>query len=73
MRIYILKDKDGDWLKCSGCNWEVAHLYVLASSRDEAVSLYKRGDAGLCGDCFVELLYEIAPILIDGGGETIDI
>lgn len=46
-------------VKCNGCNWEVSRLFVRAESRDEAEELLVSGDAGLCGECFSELLVEI--------------
>jgi hypothetical protein len=40
---------------------------------EEAVHLYKRGDAGLCGDCFSIMLSEMESLRIDGRGETIEV
>jgi hypothetical protein len=74
MKVYVVSPEDmdrtkagwyGDTVKCGGCNWAVSRLYVLATSKKEAVRLFKRGEAGLCGDCFCDMLaeggYEIVP------------
>jgi len=45
--------------KCGGCNWRVQNLYLVASSKEEAMELYKAyGERGLCADCLVEMLIE---------------
>jgi hypothetical protein len=48
----------GDLVKCNGCNWRVSVLYVRANTREEAIKLLVSGDAGLCGDCYADLLVE---------------
>ena len=45
-------------LKCGCCNWRVNRLWVLASSRDEAIKLVRDGEGGLCAECMLELLEE---------------
>lgn len=67
MKVFIVTPKDldeDDWnyvnedeVKCSHCLWKVTRLFVLANSKEEAVMLVKRGDAGLCGECFSEMLW----------------
>ena len=47
-------------VKCGGCNWRVSQLFVLAKNEEEAIELIKKGEAGLCGDCFGELLADLA-------------
>jgi len=42
--------------KCGGCNWPASHQYVLATTLKEAKALYRRGEAGLCGDCMSQML-----------------
>jgi len=41
--------------KCLCCLWD-GPLYVLADSLEEAKALLEHGDAGLCGECFADLL-----------------
>jgi hypothetical protein len=73
-RVFRLRDGNGDDLKCYGCGWRVTNLYVLAASKSEAISLYMSADAGLCGDCFSEMLMELSrPETIIGQGETIKV
>ena len=73
-RVFRIRDGNGDDLKCYGCGWRVTNLYVLAASKSEAISLYMSEDAGLCGDCFSEMLMELAsPETIIGQGETIKV
>jgi len=73
-RVFRLRDSGGDDLKCYGCGWRVTNLYVLATSKSEAISLYMSADAGLCGDCFSEMLMELSsPETIIGQGETIKV
>jgi len=62
MRVFEIKaiDLGEDSVKCGGCNWETNKLFVLADSKDEAIELVKGGLAGLCGDCFCEMLVERA-------------
>lgn len=43
-------------IKCGGCNWPTSSLYVRAETREEAVQLLRDGDAGMCGECFAEML-----------------
>lgn len=54
MRVF--RFRYDDWVKCNGCRWHVENLYVIASNEDEAKRLLERGDAGLCGDCFSQML-----------------
>jgi hypothetical protein len=73
-RVFRIRDGNGDELKCYGCGWRVTNLYVLATSKSEAISLYLSEDAGLCGDCFSEMLMELSsPETIVGQGETIKV
>jgi hypothetical protein len=73
LRVFTLVGRDGASLKCGGCNWRVDRLYVLADTAEEAVSLYREGEAGLCGDCFSSMLSEMEGLRIDGRGETIEV
>lgn len=50
--------------KCGGCNWEVSYVFVAADSQEEAEEMYRTGHAGLCGDCFSEMLEEISAQVI---------
>lgn len=52
---------DEDEIRCSGCNWNAAAIYVLASSRAEAERLLVEGRAGLCAQCYVEMLASRTP------------
>lgn len=52
---------DEDEIRCSGCNWNAAAIYVLASSRTEAEQLLAEGRAGLCAQCYAEMLASRAP------------
>jgi hypothetical protein len=45
-------------VKCNGCNWEVSKLFIRAETREGAVASPKQGDAGLCGECYAEMLAE---------------
>jgi hypothetical protein len=73
-RVFRLRDAGGEELKCYGCGWRVTNLYVLATSKSEAMSLYMSKDAGLCGDCFSEMLMELSgPETIIGQGETLKV
>jgi hypothetical protein len=73
-RVFRLRDAGGEELKCYGCGWRVTNLYVLATSRSEAMSLYMSADAGPCGDCFSEMLMELSgPETIVGQGETLKV
>jgi len=56
MKVFLVAE--GEWVKCGGCNWPVYHLFALADSQDEANALFERGEAGLCGDCLAELLFD---------------
>ena len=47
-------------LKCGGCLWRTSAFYVLAESKEEALELIQKGEAGLCGDCFGELLADLS-------------
>jgi hypothetical protein len=68
VKVFVVLPSDlseDDWayvneeeVKCGCCLWNVTKLFVLADSKEEAVELVKRGDAGLCGECFAELLAE---------------
>jgi hypothetical protein len=68
VKVFVVLPSDlseEDWayvseeeVKCGCCLWNVTRLFVLADSKEEAVELVKRGDAGLCGECFAELLAE---------------
>ena len=44
--------------KCGGCNWRTGRFFVAAESEEEAIYLLKSGDAGMCADCFAEMLTE---------------
>lgn len=52
-------DIDVDELKCGYCNWRVYRVWVLASSKEDAIKLVESGDAGLCGECMMELFEKI--------------
>jgi hypothetical protein len=68
MKVFTILPKDldeNDWnyvsdeeIKCGGCNWRVTRLFVLAESKSDAVKLVKEGNAGLCGECFMEMVVE---------------
>ncbi len=48
-----------DWeFKCGGCNWTTSRLYVRARSREKALELVESGDAGMCSDCYSDMLAE---------------
>ena len=47
-------------VKCGGCLWRTSAFYVLAENKEEALELVQKGEAGLCGDCFGELLVELS-------------
>jgi hypothetical protein len=34
----------------------VTRLFVIAENKKEAIKLVKEGQAGLCGECFAEML-----------------
>jgi len=55
LRMFPIVKEDA---KCGGCNWPASHQYVLATTEKEAKALYRRGEAGLCGDCMCDLLVE---------------
>jgi hypothetical protein len=59
MPTYRIRSQTGEELKCRGCNWRVTNLYILAETPKEAVKLYLEGEAGLCGDCYGEMLREM--------------
>ncbi len=48
--------KENEHVHCCECNWEVTKLFVLADTREKAVQLLLSGDAGLCGECYAEML-----------------
>lgn len=48
-------------IKCPCCGWQSVALYVLASSREEAERLLAEGHAGICGDCYADMLADRAP------------
>jgi len=50
---------DESTFKCGSCNWYAGRVFVLARSRDEAIELVKRGLAGLCAECFLDLLIDL--------------
>jgi hypothetical protein len=66
MKIFVVLPKDLNrrcWnyvskeeVKCSHCNWRVTKLFVIAENKKEAIKLVKEGQAGLCGECFAEML-----------------
>jgi len=68
MKVFAIYPEDlseEDWnyisneeVKCGGCNWDTTKLYVIANSKEEAVKLVKEGNAGLCAECFMELVIE---------------
>jgi len=68
MKVFIVLPEDlgkKDWnyvndeeVKCGGCNWRVSRLFVLAKSKREAVKLVKEGNAGLCAECFMDMIVE---------------
>ena len=49
---YVSKEE----VKCGHCNWRVTRLFVIAESKREAIKLVEEGQAGLCGECFAEML-----------------
>jgi len=49
---------DEDRAHCSGCGWNTTKLWVLANSQEEAVELVNEDKAGLCGECFMEMVHE---------------
>ena len=51
MKVFKVTD-DG---KCGYCLW-YGPLYALAESQEGAEALYAKGDAGLCGECMVDLM-----------------
>jgi hypothetical protein len=74
VRVYQLRARNGNGeeLKCGGCNWHVSNLFVLATNKKEALGMYRRREAGLCGDCFGEMLRgDMPPIIIDAHGEIL--
>ena len=48
----------GEDEKCGSCNWRVAKTYLMAETKEDAMEAWKENEAGLCGDCFVEMLIE---------------
>ena len=65
MKVFVILPKDlrrcwnyvsEEEVKCGGCNWTVTKLYAIAGSRREAVRLAREGHAGLCGECFAEMM-----------------
>jgi len=66
MKIFVVLPKDLNrrcWnyvskeeVKCSHCNWRTTRLFVIAKSKREAIKLVEEGQAGLCGECFAEML-----------------
>jgi hypothetical protein len=68
MKVFAIYPEDlseEDWnyvsneeVKCGGCNWHTTKLYVIANSKKEAIGLVKSGEAGLCAQCFMELVIE---------------
>jgi hypothetical protein len=59
MPTYQIRNKKGEELKCRGCNWRVTNLYILAETPEQALRLYHKGEAGLCGDCYGEMLRDM--------------
>lgn len=59
MPTYQIRSQTGEELKCRGCNWRVTNLYILAETPEQALRLYRKGEAGLCGDCYGEMLREM--------------
>ena len=61
-QLFVLPDDllEGDMeeFKCGGCNWRVSRLYVYAKTEEEAIQMYKDGEAGLCGSCICDILVE---------------
>ena len=47
--------------KCGCCNWNVVFWYVLAKTVRSAKSLIRRGEAGLCGNCYSDMLAGVDP------------
>jgi hypothetical protein len=47
-----MKSNDEGLIRCGGCNWDVGCLYYLEGDDPE--------NAGLCGDCFLDYVYEVA-------------
>jgi len=68
MKVFLVAE--GKPVKCGGCNWPVYHLFALANSQDEANALFESGEAGLCGDCLTELLFDGRYEILRGGRET---
>lgn len=46
-------------IKCPGCNWTTQALYVLALNLDEAKRLLAERGAGLCAECYVDMLVDL--------------
>lgn len=44
-------DAPSDEVKCGGCNWQTSHLYVLADSEDEAISMIRKHPNYGCANC----------------------
>jgi len=62
LRLYRFSSEARDG-KCDRCNWSVDCLYVLATSEEEAEELFRKGEAGLCGYCFSDMLFECRCII----------
>ncbi|MFX1487027.1 MAG: hypothetical protein ACFFBS_08050 [Promethearchaeota archaeon] len=56
--IKIEQIMNSDEFKCGGCNWKTGRFFVAAESEEEAIDLLKRGDAGMCAECFAKMLTE---------------
>jgi len=56
MKMKVFKvAEDG---KCGYCLWD-GPLYALAESQEAAEALYEKGDAGLCGECLIDLMVDL--------------
>jgi len=62
LRVYRFSSEARDG-KCGGCNWSVDYLYVLAISEEEAEELLRKGEAGLCGYCLSDMLFQCGWII----------
>lgn len=49
-------------IKCPSCGWVVSAVYVLASSYAEAERLIADGQAGICAECYADMLADRAPV-----------
>jgi hypothetical protein len=50
-KIFKLQNRDGNELKCYGCEGWFTNVYVIAKTPQEALDEY-RDNGGLCEECF---------------------